>query len=666
MSCNRFRSMLVSLIFFALYTSHLSANPTEKMLWENALATFDVTKSSLGQGSDLADISRILTSKCNNTWSNGYEVDALTQQASAYNSDVGLEFRAGYTTADIAPDQDNLDGNTYMELSWELLRNGYTDHQYQAADLRRQAALKTISGKIKQHEINYQCRRYNMAQYFAGLEAHLTTIKLQFMEAVYRVEKDAYLSGGSYFDELMITEEDIVLARQSLARLNATQQSAVAIAKFINPPVIDVDLGAILTQIEQNKDFIESRRIARERVTEQYKQEDSFLQGSRFRLFLRKEFDLAYNGGDELVAGLRLQVPITLGKLTSQTEARLNQLENDLSLEQWEIVTRTRAAYQALQEQLERTTRQQYRLLRAQERMRRVISYTALDLPLDIAAVNVRLKTFIDAAIELGQSKQELYRRVNEIFLVSRVSYDEKYIKVNSLNETQHRARSGERSIYLWSEQFNRYTNQELFVLFETKAIKHAILSASSKVNQAKLFQLMKEADRHNVSVSQLLGESHWALAPNHPEALATVEARVQYGNSIHLDIEPHTLADYKQNADQILQDLVELISAIRLRHPNLDLAISVPHYWPDNIIRALNDYVDHIYLMAYESSDADLISKRIKRVLASVPQAKLVVALRKEDFKTELQLEAVIELLTQSTGTTRFAIHKLDVYTQE
>jgi hypothetical protein len=305
-------------------------------------------------------------------------------------------------------------------------------------------------------------------------------------------------------------------------------------------------------------------------------------------------------------------------------------------------------------------------VLRAQEAMRRVQSYTTLDMPLDIAAVNVRVKTYIDAAIELGHAKQELYRRVNEIFLVSRVEYNEKFIKVNSLNETEHRARTGERSVYIWSEQFNRYSNAELFALFETKALKHALVSVGSKVNAKKLAEFMQEAAQHHVGVSQLLGEAKWALAKHHNQALAAVETRVQYGDAIHLDIEPHALAEYKANPKQVLQDLSALVAAIRLRHPDINLTISVPHHWPAEVLQALNNNVDRVYLMAYETSNTEVISRRIKTVLASIPLHKLVVALRHQDFTTELQLEAAIELLSQATGVSQFAVHKLDIYTQE
>lgn len=657
---------LCCLTGFAISPLALSADTVEKMLWDNALASYEATKSSLRDNNNLSDVTTILSSRCDAQWSNADEVRALEQQAQAYNSDVGLEFRAGYTSGDIQHDQDSVDGNTYMELSWEVLRNGYLDNQYQATDYKRQAAIKTLFGKLKQHEIAYQCRRFNLAKHFAGLELHLNSIKLQFMEAVYGVEKKAYFSGASYLDELMLSEEDIMLARQALSRLHADPAFATSKLELMNPPVIDVDLPALLEQIAQNNDFAEAHRLEKLRVEDKYQREESFLQGSRFRLFLRKEFDVLNSGREDLVAGARLQLPITFGSPAPQTQARLNQLEQDFSHEQWELITRTRAAYVALQEQLERTTKQQYRVLRAQEKIRRIQSYSALDMPLDIAAVNVRVKTYIDAAIELGQTKQELYRRVNEMFLVSRVEFQEKFIKVNRLNETEHRARPGQRSVYVWSEQFNRYSNAQLFALFETKALKHAVVSVGSKVNQQKLFQFMDDAAQHQVRVSQLLGDAKWALQKHHKQALAAVEARAQYGQAIHLDIEPHALAEYQANPTAVLQDLTKLVAEIRLRHPDIELGISVPHHWPATVLRALNDHVDRVYLMAYESSDLDVVSRRVKNVLTSVPLNKLVVALRQQDFHTELQLEAAIDLLSQATGVTQFAVHKLDIYTQE
>lgn len=110
--------LLFSLTGFVISPFAWSANSVEKMLWENGLASYEATKASLKNSMDLSDVSRILSSRCDAKWSNADEVHALEQQSAAYNSDVGLEFRAGYTSRDIQRNPDENEGNTYMELSY--------------------------------------------------------------------------------------------------------------------------------------------------------------------------------------------------------------------------------------------------------------------------------------------------------------------------------------------------------------------------------------------------------------------------------------------------------------------------------------------------------------------------------------------------------------------
>ncbi|GHE88307.1 hypothetical protein [Thalassotalea profundi] len=450
--CLRYYIFVIVLI---THSFNIKAASIDEILWENAQNTYQSTKKKLQDNYQISDVSQILSSKCNIDWTNRYEVAALEAQASALDNTYGLEFRAGYTSQNIEHSINDDDGSTYMELSWDVLRNGLRENQYKATDLKRQAAIQTLSGKVKKQTLDYQCRRYRIGTHFEGMEAYLNLLKLEFMEAIYQVENKAYFSGESYLDELLISEEDIILARQNLERLHNSPFEYKNPDTLVNPPVINVDLNALMKAIEDNKEYLQIRQLKSLQLQDESQYNESFLNGSRFRLFVRKEYDIARTGQDELVAGMRFQIPIVFGRSGNQTESKLNQLENDLNHELWEIKVRTQAAYQSLQEQLERTTKQQYRLMRANEKMRRIESYLAMKKPLDIAAVNVRLRNYIDSAIELIQAKEELYRRVNEMFLVSRISYNPRFIKINTLNETTYRARSGERSAYLWSDDFN-------------------------------------------------------------------------------------------------------------------------------------------------------------------------------------------------------------------
>ena len=134
-----------ALVFCAF---NVTAKSVEQVLWDNALASFDVAQQSLANSFNIEDVSRILSAKCDLEWSNQHEVAALEGQSASLSQNYGLELRAGYTSSNIEQRADNDDGNTYMELSWDVLRNGYLDNQYKATDFRRQAAIKTLSGKL--------------------------------------------------------------------------------------------------------------------------------------------------------------------------------------------------------------------------------------------------------------------------------------------------------------------------------------------------------------------------------------------------------------------------------------------------------------------------------------------------------------------------------------
>ena len=151
------------------------------------------------------------------------------------------------------------------------------------------------------------------------------------MEAIYQVENQAYFSGESYLDELLVSEEDIMLARQNLERLHNSSFEYKNPATLVNPPVINVDLQAILQAVENNQEFVQISKLKNLQLQDKSEYNESFLNGSRFRLFVRKEYDLARTGADEIVAGLRFQVPIVFGQSGNQAESRLNQLENDLN-----------------------------------------------------------------------------------------------------------------------------------------------------------------------------------------------------------------------------------------------------------------------------------------------------------------------------------------------
>ena len=646
-------------IAFILISSSLIADDNESALSTEALAAFDRVKK-LMQVEAPTSVPNLLAKRCDIDWSNEAEVKALMSQSEMLDQDFGLEFRAGYTTDNLQNDLSG-EGSTYLELSWDVLRSGYKEQEYKAQDKLRQARIKSLEGDLKQLRLDYNCRNLQIHRAFSGTESALLAIKLELMERVYEIERRAYFQNNSYLDELLSSEEEIRLTQMNLEMLANDPLGQEQLGTITNPPVLDVHFPALIDLIKADDKALEIYKLNQLRLRAEDYDED---RSSRLRLFLRKEFDFAQSNNDGLVAGLRFQMPLTFdeGKSAQSQEYLLNQLEKDFTYEQWEIIARARNAYLSLREQLERVTKQQFRVLNSAEKIRRINSYITMDKALDDSAVIVRVLNYLNSNIELVQAKKVLYQRVNQMFLVGRIGYTPEVLKIVDLNETTHRAREHQRSVYLWSDEFNQYTNQQLAILFETKGIQEALISLGQNTNQAKFLQFLKE-NRDSLDIAVMTGDASWLEAGASQQALEKVNAYATLSNHIHLDIEPHTLSDYEANRAAYMDSLVALVKAIRINNPDLRLTLSVPFHWSEETYKALSDYTDGVYIMLYGTTDLDRMVERVKAIASVYGLSKTTVALRAEEVVNEFQLENYISQLATATGVKRFAIHKLGVF---
>ena len=602
-------------------------------------------------------ISKILTQSCEAPSPNSFLVKALKAEAKNKKSNNGLSVRGAYTSKSLS-DNDG-DSSAYLELSWDVLRQGYKENNRQAEALYRQAKIETLKGDMQRFDETYRCRRYQLNETFIGLQSNLVSLKLELMEPVYKVEKRAYFKGWSYLDELLVSEQDIRLAQQELKYLNTEPRYNEKLSESINPAVIDVDLQAVIKNIKQDERVAKLQALEKQSVSDRYQ----YRRNDKLRLFLRKEFDVGGNGSDNgVVAGLRFTIPIEK-KNKQSLVFRLENLEEDVRLKNWQRIARTRAAYEELREQKTRVVKQQYRYLRSKERVRRVLVRKGLNEELELAAAVARVRSMFDAAIELVKAKEELYRRVNEVFLVSRVGYTPSLIKIDALQENNYRARSGERSIYIWSKTFNSTNNKTILDLLNAKSIKHVLLSVSKKIDRQKMADFVKQAELSEITIEAIVGSNNWFKPEQHGIASLVSMTRLELTGRIHLDIEPHTVDGYKRNKETYLNNYVSMLQRIRKEIGNGKLSVSVPTHWPAGVYEKINQLVDKVYFMAYENKTTDVMIRRVKKVLANVDVNKAVVVLSVKDFDDEWDMEKVIHRLEQETGVEQFGFHQLRTY---
>jgi hypothetical protein len=130
--------------------------------------------------------------------------------------------------------------------------------------------------------------------------------------------------------------------------------------------------------------------------------------------------------------------------------------------------------------------------------------------------------------------------------------------------------------------------------------------------------------------------------------------------NSIHLDIEPHTFSDWKENKETYLKQYLKLVqdASVFSKSEGLKLSVSIPLYYSDEITKQIFQTVDLVYFMAYENINEDYISKKIKPYESNLNQ--IVLAFRTEDFTNRSEMDKFISEASSKFNVSKFAIHDL------
>ena len=126
----------------------------------------------------------------------------------------------------------------------------------------------------------------------------------------------------------------------------------------------------------------------------------------------------------------------------------------------------------------------------------------------------------------------------------------------------------------------------------------------------------------------------------------------------IHLDIEPHTFSDFKENKEQYFKKYITVLKQAKQFADNnkLELSVSIPLNYPDEVLNEINLTCNYVYLMAYENVDIDFISRKTIEE-KSIFKNKCVLALRTKDFENRTSMDEAFKKI----GFEKTAYHDLD-----
>jgi hypothetical protein len=133
---------------------------------------------------------------------------------------------------------------------------------------------------------------------------------------------------------------------------------------------------------------------------------------------------------------------------------------------------------------------------------------------------------------------------------------------------------------------------------------------------------------------------------------------KLSFIKGIHLDLEPHTLNGFKENKVAFFENYVTIIKQAKkfTEDKKLELSVSIPLSYPENVLEELDKLCNNVYLMAYENVSADFIIKKSAEEKA-ILKSKCVLALRTKDFENRMEMDQLFKKL----GFEKTAYHDLD-----
>jgi len=204
-------------------------------------------------------------------------------------------------------------------------------------------------------------------------------------------------------------------------------------------------------------------------------------------------------------------------------------------------------------------------------------------------------------------------------------------------------------SIYIWSKGFNEYNNSYIDKVLKENNITNIILSSSAEQNKTKFLDFIK-----NKKYELIISNNNYIFPERREDLLNKIKTLLQYTSIIHLDIEPHTFDDFKENNTTYYEYYIDMLKDIKKNFPNITINISIPTFYDLNYTTQMQKYTNKIYLMAYEFKNYSQLKRRIDKY----KNLNIVIALSYKDFNNSQELFNTIKEL--KTDSKNFAIHHL------
>ncbi|MBI5142430.1 MAG: hypothetical protein HZA20_09630 [Nitrospirae bacterium] len=595
------------------------------------------------------------------------------ERLASIEKDFGLKLTGSYATnlknGVIDEARDTLDSSSYLGLEWELLKDGYFGGGTEKERLRGEIRLAEVLARRAAVDESFG-RSYYRAIYLFNL-AKMRMLQERLDELGRYIEITRKL--GHY---RLFQWEDVIRLEQEKASVQTMLRNYLNFNRTFAPtpemelpdaakdlPVLDIDIGALLGDAEKDPFYGDVIDAEKQRL----KRPDNYLLAeTNLRVFARYNMDNLFAGGmrDSVAAGVSIRVPIPASgrdySKIGDIEERLAELNAEKRREA--DLNRLRDAYYEYQYKMSDYLKLAHKKRLIGERIRREDVRRGYDDPL-YSPLNMMQYLDEQFAVEFEsvEVKQMLYLKLLEIQRISggEAVFDHVAVVKNPGEPERYR---GERSIYVWSAAVNGIDTGFLAMYLAHQEMRGVMLSIGEKTDTGRLSALLAKARESGMKTDALAGSNELVRPANHAKLAQIAEQAHSLGfDGVHLDVEPHTLPEWREKKDELLAAFIAMLKAAReaTSAAKLELGVSIPVFFPEETLRQIASLADRIYVMAYEITDIEKLKRKVREEIDAFGP-KTVIAIRTKDFANRLEMEEFIGKVIDATGVSRVAVHDM------
>jgi hypothetical protein len=592
---------------------------------------------------------------------------------------TGLEGVAGYQEnfgiyVDSPEEDINYHRKAYAGIDWNILGNGFLDNKYKREIVANENTILALTPKSKIVAADYMQISHKIIYDFNVHKIKLIETRKQILNDKIAIAEELYLLKNlSRVDLITLLQQQVDIESMNQIYKSYNQQLKAQLGQDSITgkvlPLFDIDVAKTLGVAEAPV-YDSILKLQKENLELKYKPINQLRLKTELHYNYYHTVAQLYPDRNFVSAAVVFAMPIPMGTKANKdlinTQARLMEFKfkESQKTEQADMLNMFyEFRYKLKQYNNFYEKRKKYEELIRVERVKEKFG----DLEFNpLTALNL-LDELITVDIEMLDLQQKMYLNLLEINSKLPGSDVSNITKPYSVDSVAMNKDNISRGIYIWSDAQKKYAPLYMTEYLHFNKITKAFISIrKDKDNFKEAKELINTFSTNGIRSEILIGNNKLLSDDdaNQFYDMLTKDLDMKSVAAFHLDVEPQTMDDWTQNKDKYLKKYVELVTTTKeycAKH-SIQLSVSIPLYFPDSVLAKIYPNADNVYLMAYEDTDIDFITTKVKEEFA-LDAGKTYISLRAKDFPNRIECEKLIRELSQTLNTTRFAYHDFETF---